>query len=217
MRSLNRQKGISQGTSGQIIEILRRRALTIDELASEMGLSRTAIRAQLVALQHDGFVEPRGLQRSLSKPARTYGVTAEAELMLSRAYVPILTQLLHVLSDRLPRSQLDEIMKDVGRRLMIGRPAPHGTLEERVRAASGLLNELGGTTEVEAHAGRYVILGHGCPLAAATARYPEACNALESFLSEFVGQPVTKCCDRYERKRCCFEVGNISPSGATAR
>ena len=29
----------------------------------------------------------------------------------------------------------------------------------------------------------------------------------ESRLSEFVGAQLTKCCDRYERERCCFEVG----------
>jgi hypothetical protein len=39
------------------------------------------------------------------------------------------------------------------------------------------------------------------------------CNALESLLSEFVGSRVTKCCDRYDRVRCCFEVSG-KPSGA---
>jgi hypothetical protein len=33
------------------------------------------------------------------------------------------------------------------------------------------------------------------------------CNALESLLSEFVGERVTKCCARYDRERCCFEIG----------
>ena len=80
------------------------------------------------------------------------------------------------------------------------------TLEQRVHAASALLNELGGTTDVEKNSGHFLIRGHGCPLAAATAEHPEACNALASLLSEFVGQPVSKCCDLYDRQRCCFEV-----------
>jgi predicted ArsR family transcriptional regulator len=99
-------------------------------------------------------------------------------------------------------------MREVGRGLMTGRAMPHGTLGERVLAASALLNDLGGMTEVDEEGSHFVIRGHGCPLAAATAEYPEACNALESLLSEFVGQPVAKCCDRYERQRCCFEVAN---------
>jgi len=36
--------------------------------------------------------------------------------------------------------------------------------------------------------------------------HPEACNALESMLSQFVGAQVTNCCDRYNRERCCFEI-----------
>jgi predicted ArsR family transcriptional regulator len=205
---LNRQRRLSQGTSGRIVELLRRGALTIDEVARAVGLTRTAVRAQLSTLQQDGAVEQRGVRRGTSKPARTYGVTVEAELLLSRAYIPILTQLLHVLADRIPRQEFDAIMREVGRGLMTGRAMPHGTLGERVLAASALLNDLGGMTEVDEEGSHFVIRGHGCPLAAATAEYPEACNALESLLSEFVGQPVAKCCDRYERKRCCFEVAN---------
>jgi predicted ArsR family transcriptional regulator len=180
--------------------------MTIDDLASAVGLTRTAVRAQLATLQRDGAVEQRGMRRGTSKPAQTYGVTVEAELLLSRAYIPILTQLLHVLADRIPGREFDAIMREVGRGLMTGRTMPHGTLGERVLAASALLNDLGGMTEVDEEDSHFVIRGHGCPLAAATAQYPEACNALESLLGEFVGEPVTKCCDRYDRQRCCFEI-----------
>ena len=45
--------------------------LTIDERqASAVGLTRTAVRAQLATLQRDGTVEERGSQRGTSKPAR---------------------------------------------------------------------------------------------------------------------------------------------------
>jgi hypothetical protein len=45
--------------------------------------------------------------------------------------------------------------------------------------------------------------------ATATADHPEVCNVLENILSEFVGATVTKCCDRYDRLRCCFEIAAI--------
>jgi predicted ArsR family transcriptional regulator len=201
-----RQRRLSQGTSARIVELLRRGPLTIDEISGAVGLTRTAVRAQLATLQREGIVEERGLQRGPSKPARTYGVQAEAELLLSRAYIPILTQLLHVLTDRMSPHEFDAVMREVGRGLMIGRAMPQGTIRERVAAASVLLNDLGGMTEVNEEDGVLVILGHGCPLAAATAKYPEACNALESLLSEFVGQSVNKCCDQHARQRCCFQV-----------
>jgi predicted ArsR family transcriptional regulator len=90
------------GTSGRILELLRRGPKTVDELAVALVLTRTAVRAQLAGLERDGLVEQRGSRRGTSKPSRMYGVTAQAELLFSRAYVPILTQLLHVLAQRLP-------------------------------------------------------------------------------------------------------------------
>ncbi|HEY7028109.1 MAG TPA: HTH domain-containing protein [Gemmatimonadales bacterium] len=202
------QRRLTRGTSGQIIELLRRKAMTIDELAAAIGVTRTAIRAHLATLQQDGAIEQRGVVRGVSKPARTYGVTTEAELLLSKAYVPILTQLLHVLANRIPGQEFDAILREVGRGLMAGHVTGQGTLRERAIAASDFLNDLGGTTEVAEEGGQYVIRGYGCPIAAATAEHPEACSALESLLTEFVGRPVTKCCEEYQRQRCCFIVRN---------
>jgi predicted ArsR family transcriptional regulator len=201
-----------EGTSGSILELLRRGPKTVDELAVELGVTRSAVRAQIASLERDDLVEQRGSRRGTSKPSRVYGVTAEAELLFSRAYVPILTQLLQVLTLRLPPSEFQGVMHEVGRGLMGGHVLPRGNLGERVRGASALLNDLGGLTDVVEENGGYLIRGHGCPLAAATANHPEACSALESLLSEFVGEPVTKCCDRYGRSGCCFEISSVELS-----
>ena len=114
---------------------------------------------------------------------------------------------------RVPREEFDAIMSEVGKGLMKGRLLPQGELRERVLAASELLNELGAVTEVVKEHGHFAILGHGCPLTAATAQYPEACNSLGSMLSEFTGHAVTTCCGRYERQRCCFEVVDGAQTG----
>lgn len=206
-----------QGTAGRMLELLRRGPMTIDELAIALDVTRTAIRSQLATLQHDGLVEQRGSRRGTSKPSRTYGVTTQGELLFSKAYIPILTQLLHVLARRLSPAEFDSVMHEVGRGVMGGRAAPSGPLRDRVASASSLMNDLGGLTEVEEEDGLYVIRSHGCPLAAATAEHPEACNALESLLSEFVGSRVTKCCDRYDRARCCFEIDGGSEISSELR
>src|SRR5918994_954969 len=199
-----------EGTSGQIIELLRRLPMTVDELAAALGVTRTAVRAQLATLERDDLVEQRGSRRGASKPSRVYGVTSQAELLLSRAYVPILTSLLQVLARSRAPSDFDATMREVGRELMHGHRLAAGALRDRVAGASALLNELGGLTEVEEENGSYLIRGPGCPLAAATANHPEVCNALESMLSVFVGSQVNKCCDRYDRVRCCFEISSTA-------
>jgi predicted ArsR family transcriptional regulator len=209
MRELQR---LARGTSGRILELLRRGPMTVDELARALDLTRTAVRAQLASLLRESLVEQRNSRRGASKPSHVYGVTSQAELLFSRAYVPLLTQLLHALARRMPPAEFDSIMHEVGRAVLEGRAVPRGGLKERVAGASALLNELGGLTETEQQNGGYVIRSHGCPLAAATAHHPEVCNVLESLLSEFIGASVTKCCDQYDRVRCCFEI-NERPAG----
>ncbi len=208
---------VTQGTAARIMELLRRGSMTVDDLAAALDLTRTAVRAQLATLQHDELIELRGHRRGTSKPARTYGVTMQAELLFSRAYIPILTELLHVLAARMSPTEFDSTMREVGRGVMANRALARGPLRDRVASASSLLNDLGGLSDVAEEDGLYVIRSHGCPLAAATAAHPEACNALESMLSEFVGTKVTKCCDRYDRERCCFEVPRDSEAAAVVR
>ena len=44
-------KRVKEGTSGQLLELLRRTPMTVDELAVALGVTRTAIRAQLATLE----------------------------------------------------------------------------------------------------------------------------------------------------------------------
>lgn len=198
---------IEESAAGQILALLRQAPMTVEDLAKALGLTGNAVRQHLAVLERDGLVGQGESRRGVSKPARTYVLTAEAELMRSRAYAPMLTQLLHVLDERLEPAEFDSLLRDVGRRLLADRPRPTGGLRQRAEAASALLNELGGQSRVEERNGGLFIRGYGCPLSAATQRHPEACNAVESLLAEFAGISVAKCCDAEDRVRCCFEVG----------
>ena len=123
--------------------------MTVDELAAALGLSGNAIRPQLAMLERDGFVERAGVRRGASRPAQVYALSRDADLLFSHAYIPVLTELLHVLDSRLERGEFDAVMREVGGRLMAGRPRPTGNPRQRAEAASELLNSLGGLARVE--------------------------------------------------------------------
>ena len=193
---------------GRVVGALRRGPRTLDQLAGELALTRTAVRLHLAALERDGLVVRGGLQAGRTKPSHVYVLTSEAEQQLSRAYIPVLTQLLHVLSERLTPDEFDTTMRAVGRELLADRGRARGSVRERVKAASQLLDQLGGLTEVREEDGQLIIQSHGCPLAATAAHHPETCSAMESFVSEFVGAAVRQRCDRRARPRCCFQIPN---------
>ena len=87
-----------------------------------------------------------------------------------------------------------------------GKTVPTDGARARLKAAAGVLNELGGLAELEEQDGTLVIRGYSCPLGGVTPDHPEVCRLAEALVAEVAGVPVHERCDRSERPRCRFEV-----------
>lgn len=194
---------------GRIVTLLRGTGLTADDLAARLGVTRSAVRAQLAAMERDGMVRRAGQRPGTTRPFVVFKLSAEVEQLLSGAYIPLLTQLVDVFAEALPGDQLETLLRDAARRLaheLAGPGRAGGALKSRVVRASELMNEhLGALTRVEAN-GEIRIKGAGCPLAALTGKHRGVCLAMESFVTEIVGVPARECCDREDGPRCCFEI-----------
>jgi predicted ArsR family transcriptional regulator len=208
--------GSIKGTRGRIVDLLRRSDLTANEIARRLDLTHNAVRGHLAVLQREGLVREGGSRPSGTRPAVIYTLAPEAEAVFSRAYVPFVAHLVRILQERLEQTELDEVMRLVGRGLASDWPRARGDLAQRVEAAAALLAELGALNEVERLNGGFVIRGHGCLLSQAVHRRPEICRAMESLLAELVEARVRECCARGgDRPRCCFEIA-VSGGGAAA-
>ncbi len=205
MGSLSFTDRFFASTRGRIVSRLRRGDATVEELAAHLGVTDNAVRAQLAALERDGIVRHEGLRRGVRKPSHLYRLAATVEPLLSRLYAPMFAELMRELTLRLQPEELSATMRAVGQRLADSIPPAHGDLASRVQAASALLNDLGGVTEVERHGGEFVIRGYSCPLGAAGGQRA-VCDAVESLLQVLLGTPVRERCDRENGARCCFEV-----------
>jgi predicted ArsR family transcriptional regulator len=202
-------KQLLDTTRGRIVTMLRARPLTVDEVATGLGLTANAVRSQLTGMERDGLVRRAGQRRGTTRPSHVFELTSEVEQLVSRAYVPLLSQPVQTFAANLQVAELHAMLRETGRALaaalLAGRPAA-GSLRARVTFASELLNdELGALTHVEKN-GSFVIRGAGCPLSALTGKHAGVCLAMESLVSTVVGEPVHECCDRDGRPRCCFEI-----------
>jgi len=194
---------------GRIAEILQRGSATVEQLAKALRITPSAVRAQLTAMERDGLVRRAGLVAGTTRPSSVFEVTPALEHLLSNAYIPLLTSLVHTFAEGIERDRFRELMRLTGTRLgaaAAGGRMFGGDLPARVRAASKFLNaELGAVTQVVRRNGTIAIEGKGCPLAAITDKEPAVCLAIESLLEELVQAPARECCDRSARPRCCFE------------
>jgi DNA-binding transcriptional ArsR family regulator len=81
MPQTNWNRQFFAGTRGRIITLLRRSSRTVDELAQALGLTHTAVRAHLAALERDGMVQQRSERRGSRKPSSVYDLAPAAEYL----------------------------------------------------------------------------------------------------------------------------------------
>jgi predicted ArsR family transcriptional regulator len=206
------RKQLLDTSRGRIVTLLQAGRLTADEIATKMNLTRSAVRLQITAMERDGVVRRAGKRPGTTRPSQVFELTPEVEQLLSKAYIPLLTQLVGAFVEALPAHQMATLLRRAGkglaRELTQGKRLT-GSLRARVVMASDMMNQhLGALTHVESNA-RFVIRGVGCPLAALTGKHPGVCLAMESFVTDTIGAPARECCERNGRPKCCFEIRSV--------
>jgi predicted ArsR family transcriptional regulator len=206
MMTYQKSKGHTEGTRDRLIRLLQEGPKSVEELAGGLGITLNAVRSQLTILERDGLVHMAGERKGARRPSLLFGLTAEGEQLLSRAYVPMLKAVLQAMSLQSAEGQVEEILRETGRRLAveIGRPA--GDFHARVLKALALLEDLGAHIEVEESEGKLILRGRSCPLSEAVAVEPRTCKCLETLLSELTGAKVEESCERGSKKRCQFII-----------
>jgi predicted ArsR family transcriptional regulator len=198
-----------ESTRGRILQQLRAREQTVNELAATLKLTDNAVRAHLLSLERDGLVQQTGIQPGFRKPHALYGLTSQSEQIFPKAYGALLDLVLSVFERKVASAELDAGMREVGRHLAalhLGE-VKGKSWEQRIEAALAILQELGGSATFEESDGKHFIRGNGCAMAAATARHPAACLIAESLLTELIGVPVMQRCRHNGAPSCLFEIG----------
>ncbi|MEI8195297.1 MAG: ArsR family transcriptional regulator [Phycisphaerae bacterium] len=196
-------------TRGQIIADLRSGPRTVKDLAAVVHLTQNAVRTHLAALESDGLVVACGTRPGSRKPHTLYELTADAQQMLSRLYIPVLSTLLVLLLERHPPEHVVKLVCDVGHRLAethLG-TLHRKSLKARIDYVVKLLSDMGGVVEVHQDKGKWVICVKGCLLAEAVTRHPHVCHLKETLLSDLLGKKVQEQCKKGNKPECCFVVG----------
>ena len=194
------------GTRDRIVRHLMKHQSTIESLATRLGVTENAVRAQIALLQRDGIVEIQGEVKGTRRPAAVYGIRPGAEIHFSRAYPIFLSQLTHDLAHKLSQKEFKTVMRELGQRLASSVPRPSGDPRDRIAGALKFLKMLGSVTEVTEGKGKIIISSYGCPIAEAVNADVRSCIAMEALLQDLTGLPVAERCDHGEHPSCRFEI-----------
>lgn len=205
--SLDWRDRLFASTRGRVVQLLRRSAQTVNELATKLDLTDNAVRLHLSALERDGLVEQHAVRReTVGKPAYIYRTTGAVEALFPKPYDRVLAELLTVLENHQTPEELDELVREVGRRLGSAAAATSGDLPARAAHAAAILTELGGLAEVLDDSEGLRVQGYSCPLGAITNEHPQTCRLAEALVAELIQAPVIEMCERGERPKCAFRV-----------
>ncbi len=208
MKATGWRTRLMASTRGKILDLLRPKDQTVNELAASLKLTDNAVRAHLLSLERDGLIHQSGTQPGFRKPHVTYALTPEAEQIFPKSYGVLLDLILIVISRQLTPKELRAAMREVGKKIADNHldEIKGKSRKQRIDTALRILKDLGGAATFEESEGKHLIRGNGCPLAAATGRHPEACLIAESLLSQIIGAPVKEHCIHGAAPSCRFEI-----------
>jgi predicted ArsR family transcriptional regulator len=208
MKHIGWRERLFKSTRGKILNLLRARERTVNDLAQELHLTDNAVRAHLASLERDRLVCQSGMKPGVRKPHTTYALGPEAEQLFPKAYGRLVSLLMSIFSRQIKPRNLRAGMRAAGR--AVAQEHLGGlkgkTRQQRIEAALRILKELGGAATFREEDGKHFIYGNGCPIAAATANHPEACLLAQSLLTDIIGSPVKEHCVRGATPSCRFEI-----------
>ena len=208
MKYIGWRDRLFKSTRGKVLELLRKRESTVNELADALHLTDNAVRAHLASLERDRLVAQSGMRSGIRRPHTTYVLGPESEQVFPKAYGRLVSLLMAMFSRQLKPRTLRAGMRAAGRTIAKEHlsEVKGKTRRQRIGAALGILKELGGLATFREENGKGFICGNGCPIAAATANHPEACLLAESLLTHIIGTSVKARCISGPKPSCRFEV-----------
>ena len=157
-----------------------------DELAAKLGITVSAVRQHLSALQADGLVEHSEVRAGPGRPHHDYRLSERGDNLFPRRYASIVTDLLveaeaedPALVERMFERRRVRRVERAKERLE-GKPFP-----ERVAELTRVLDEDGYLAEVVPQDdGAFRIVEHNCAILAVASQYGVACGTELEFIRE---------------------------------
>ena len=172
-------------TRRELLDLLKKKGeLGADQLASATGLTISAVRQQLTALQKDGLVTYLTRRQGPGRPRHLYRLTTAAEGLYPRAYAELTNELLEYVGDARPELVDEVFARRRQRRIDNARSRLAGRdFAGKMAELASILDEDGYLAETVVEAdGSFLIIEHNCAILGIALRYGQACGSELDFI-----------------------------------
>jgi len=179
--------------------LYRAGGMSIDELAEQLAVTRTAVRQHLAALERDALVVRGPTRPTGRRPEQLYLLTAQGRELFPRQYQLLGDLLIGEIADLIGHDALLGMMRKLGARLaaeLETEPVPEPRITEH-------LNATGYEAEIIARSsGELEIVAHNCVFHHLADLYPEVCELDLALIGALGGHPV-------EHLECMHRGGQV--------
>lgn len=177
---------LPSGRRSLLMALKRRGDASADDLASDLGITVSAVRQHLAALADAGLVTHTQVRSGPGRPRHAHRLTSAAGELFPRAYGELTTELLACVGEEDPEL-LDRVFERRRRRRVertLARMADQD-LAQRVHTLTEVLDEDGYLAEAtERPDGSFAVVEHNCAILNVALRYGMACSTELSFIRE---------------------------------
>jgi predicted ArsR family transcriptional regulator len=190
-----------------------------EDLAAELGVSRTGVLQQLHALETAGLVSRQAVRHGVGRPRHVYDVTAAAQDLFPTNYDGLASGLLAAIraigGEELVDGVFDErrrITRDRIRQRMADRLRPEARLFDRARELAVIQDEQGYLAEATIGADGVIrLVERNCAIHRVAADNGAACQAELDLFREILGPDVERETHIAAGDRCCtYRIGSAS-------
>lgn len=195
-----------------LLDYLRREgAVTIATLATEMGVTPTAVRQRLARLMAEGLVQRETERRHRGRPNHRYSLTEKGERAAGTNFADMAIVLWE---------EIKSVEDPLVRRGLLGRIAARlveryrsrvsgNTLAERMQSLANVMQEREVPFEVDSSGELPVLTALACPYPELAKRDRGVCTMERLMLSDILGESVRLSECRLDGANCC----TFAPSG----
>ena len=97
--------------------LFQKNGLTIDELASKLGITRTAVQQHALTLKQGGYIEKGNLTNTGGRPGQVYVLSKNGIELFPKQYSWLAELLLKSIKDQLGSPGFEEKLKEIGKGL----------------------------------------------------------------------------------------------------
>ena len=199
----------------RILELLLKSELplSVQSLATSLGISRNAAHQQMVALQREGLVERDVAIRTKGRPSQGYRLSEAGSATFPRQYALLARQMLEELSKYLGPVELRHAMTRIGMSLADSlRTGIEPDTDQMLHQIAGLMRDLGYEAQAIEGADGMEIEAHNCVFHDLAFADQTICQVDLALLGSLSGQAVEhrRCMARGERS-CRFAFKPTEP------